>query len=43
MADNGRNPEIDGYRWLTYNELKKCTHPSHLIFYETLIKMNSNA
>jgi predicted NUDIX family NTP pyrophosphohydrolase len=43
MADNGRNPEIDAYRWLTYEELKKCTHPSHLIFYETLIKMNNNA
>ena len=43
MADNGRNPEIDAYRWFTYEELKKCTHPAHLIFYETLIKMNKNA
>lgn len=42
MADNGRNPEIDAYRWLTFDELKKCTHPAHLIFYETLIKMNNN-
>jgi hypothetical protein len=40
MADNGLNPEIDAYRWLTYEELKKYTHPAHLIFYETLIKMN---
>lgn len=40
MADNGLNPEIDAYRWLTYEELKKYTHPTHLIFYETLIKMN---
>ena len=40
MADNGLNPEIDAYRWFTYEELKKYTHPAHLIFYETLIKMN---
>lgn len=40
MADNGLNPEIDAYRWLTYEELKKYTHQTHLIFYETLIKMN---
>lgn len=43
MADNGLNPEIDAYRWLSYEELKKCTNPTHLIFYETLIKMNKNA
>ena len=43
MADNGRNPEIDAYRWMTYDELRKCTHPMHLIFYETLIRLNGNA
>lgn len=43
MADNGKNPEIDGYRWMDYEELRKCTHPAHLIFYETLIKINNHA
>jgi predicted NUDIX family NTP pyrophosphohydrolase len=39
MADNGLNPEIDSYRWMTYDQLKKCTHQMHLIFYEKLLKM----
>lgn len=42
MADNGLNPEIDKYQWMTYEELKKCTHPQHLHFYEKLIEMNKN-
>ena len=38
MADNGLNLEIDDYRWLTYEKLKKCTHKTHLIFYKQLLK-----
>lgn len=43
LCDNGITPEIDSYRWMTYNQLKECTHPAHLIFYENLIKINNNA
>lgn len=39
MCDNLCVPEIDAYRWMTYDELKECTHPTHLIFYEKLIQM----
>lgn len=42
MASNGLNPEIDRYKWMTYEELKKCTHQAHLIFYEKLINLNKN-
>lgn len=40
MADNGLVPEIDGYKWMTYEQLKTCTHPAHLTFYEQLISLN---
>ena len=36
LCDNGYTPEIDKYAWLTYDELRKITHPSHLIFYEQI-------
>jgi len=42
MADNGLNPEIDSYRWMNYDDLEKCTHPSHLVFYKQLIDLNSH-
>ena len=42
MADNGLNPEIDEYRWFSYDVLKNITHKMHLVFYETLIKMHDN-
>lgn len=41
MADNGLNPEIDAYRWMTYDELKDCTHNSHLTFYERLLQLHA--
>lgn len=37
MADNGLNPEIDRYAWLTFEEVKKYTHPTHITFYEQII------
>lgn len=42
IADNGLNPEIDKYRWMTYNKLKQVTHKMHLVFYEKLLQMNDN-
>lgn len=42
MADNGECLEIDGYRWMTYDELEKCTHPTHLVFYNKLLELNNN-
>lgn len=36
-------PEIDDYRWLTYDEVKKYTNPKHIIFYEQLINLNNHA
>lgn len=42
MASNGLNPEIDRYKWLTFDEISYCTHKSHLILYEKLIKRFEN-
>lgn len=39
MADGCPWPEIARYKWMTYNELKKCTHVSHLPFYIKLFVM----
>lgn len=41
MADNGLNPEIDKYAWLTYDEIVKKTHPAHIVFYKTIIELLS--
>lgn len=35
-------PEIDAYRWMTYDELKHVTCPAHLLFYSTLEKMKKS-
>ena len=40
MADNGLNPEIDKYRWMTYKELESRTHETHLIFYKKIIELD---
>lgn len=40
MAENGLCPEIDKYKWMTYDELKNVTHKTHIYFYETLININ---
>lgn len=39
MADNGLWPEIDKYAWMTYDELKDITHPTHLKFYDKITDM----
>lgn len=36
MTEDGVTPEIDRYDWFTYEELRPMTHPSHLVFYETI-------
>ena len=41
MADNGLNPEIDKYAWMTFDELKEKTHRMHINFYEQIIEMVS--
>lgn len=38
MASNGFNPEIDKYRWMSYEEICNCTHKSHIIFYAKLLE-----
>lgn len=42
MADNGLNPEIDSYRWMTMDELAHKTHATHIVFYEKLLSMAEN-
>lgn len=39
IADNGLWPEIDKYAWMTYDELKEITHPTHLKFYDKITDM----
>lgn len=39
LADNCLHPEIDKYRWMTYDVLSKKTHKKHLIFYEKLLDL----
>lgn len=31
-------PEIDRYRWMTFDELKHVTHMTHLVFYQKLME-----
>ena len=38
MVD-GVTPEIDKYKWMTYEELEDRTHETHLIFYKKLIEL----
>lgn len=33
-------PEIDRYRWMTYDEVCKYTHHTHIWFYDQLIDMD---
>lgn len=32
-------PEIDRYTWMDYVEVKRKTHPSHLVFYEKILEL----
>mgnify|MGYP000898177087 CR=1 FL=1 len=40
IADDGVTPEIDKYKWMTYDEVCKYTHHTHLWFYDQLIDMD---
>lgn len=41
IADDGK-PEIDKYRWMTYDEICRYTHHTHIGFYDQLIDMEKN-
>lgn len=38
---NGIIPEIDKYCWMTYDQICKYTHHTHMFFYDQLIEMNN--
>lgn len=40
IADDGVTPEIDKYKWMSYDEVCKYTHHTHLWFYDQLIDMD---
>ena len=40
MVD-GVTPEIDKYRWMTYGQICKYTHHTHMFFYGQLMDMNN--
>lgn len=42
LTEDGKTPEIDRYRWMTYKELENRTHETHLIFYQKLLKRNED-
>ena len=42
FTEDGKTPEIDRYRWMTYKELESRTHETHLIFYQKLLKRNED-
>lgn len=37
LCPNGVTPEIDQYRWMSWEELKPLTHKQHIIFYEKIL------
>lgn len=37
LCPDGVTPEIDKYRWMTWNELENKTHKTHKPFYEKII------
>lgn len=43
MCNDGITPENDGYRWLTYDELKNITHKTHCMFYEEILKQEDDS
>lgn len=41
IAEEGDSPEIDRYCWMTLEQLKDKTHPTHIGFYKQIIEMVS--
>ena len=39
LCPDGVTPEIDKYRWMTWNELSKKTHNTHQVFYHKIIQL----
>ena len=38
---DGITPEIDKYCWMTYDQICKYTHNTHMLFYTQLMEMNN--
>lgn len=43
FCEDSITPEIDRYRWMTYEQLRHVTHPMHLIFYKQLLDKCRNS
>jgi predicted NUDIX family NTP pyrophosphohydrolase len=43
LTEDGETPEIDKYRWFTYEQLKDATHKMHLPFYREIIEICENS
>jgi predicted NUDIX family NTP pyrophosphohydrolase len=41
MCPDGVTPEIDKYRWMTWEELEQKTHRTHKTFYKKIIENDS--
>lgn len=39
VIEDGVTPEIDKYRWISYNDIFDVTHKTHYIFYEKIKNM----
>lgn len=39
LIEDNVTPEIDEYRWVSYNDIKNITHKTHMVFYEKIKNM----
>lgn len=39
LIEGGTSPEIDMYRWMTCEDIVKCTHPTHVQFYNQIVDL----
>lgn len=39
LIEDGVTPEIDKYKWMTFDEVLDCTNNTHIVFYDRLIKI----
>lgn len=42
QVENESYPEIDKYKWISFEDLKDITHPKHIVFYEKIKKEYAN-
>lgn len=38
---DGITPEIDKYCWMTYDQIRRYTHHTHMFFFDQLMEMNN--